>query len=172
MAEFKVCGPYRVQYEKRPNARVIKKDGFWDVTRDVATLKAKCGIYVFAVKPPGTKLYTPCYVGQAKKSFGQEAFSNDKLFKYNLVLAEYRKGAPYMFFLVHPRTKKNMKQIGELEDFFIMMGFAVNPNIQNDKGAKLPAWSVSGVIRGTIKKPSNTAKHFSSMFAIKSRKGV
>ena len=173
MAEFKAFGPFTRACDHRDGGgRTIQKDGFWEAQDQLSSLKGKFGIYVFAIKPPRTKVYTPCYVGQAKKSFGSEAFTNDKLLKYNNALADYKKGAPYMFFLAHPDTKKNLKQIGQLEDYLIMMGFAVNAEIQNDKGAKLPIWAVSGVIRGTVKKPAAAARHIAGMFEIKSRKGV
>src|SRR5258708_1752843 len=120
MADFKVHGPYPVQCDKRINGRVVNKETFWDKTRDLLALKPKSGVYVFAIKPPRTAIYTPCYVGQAKKGFGREVFTDGKLLKYNLALADYKSGAPKIFFLVHPSTKKNIKQIGELEDYLIM----------------------------------------------------
>lgn len=173
MAEFKPLGPFKIKYDKRAGGgRTVQKNGFWEESEPLKTLKKKCGIYVFAIKPPRTRVFTPCYVGQAKKTFGAEAFTNDKLHKYNDALADYKKGAPYMFFLAHPDGKKNIKQIGELEDYLIMMGFAVNLLIQNDKGARLPNWAVTGVIRDGGKKPSNAANHVAKMFKIKSRKGV
>jgi hypothetical protein len=52
-----------------------------------------------------------------------------------------------------------------------MMGFAVNSNIQNDKGAKLPDWSIAGLIRSP-KKPTDAARDLGRMFDFKSRKGV
>ncbi|MFZ5572876.1 MAG: hypothetical protein ACOZF0_20955 [Thermodesulfobacteriota bacterium] len=173
MTEFKAEGPYRIDVEKRKGGgRTIQKDDFWENSGVPNAMKTKFGIYVFAIKPSGTKTFTPCYVGQAKNSFYAEAFTTDKLHKYNDALADYKKGAPYMFFLVHPAQKKNLSQISELEDYFIMMGFAVNANIQNDKGAKLPKWSISGIIRGDAKKPTKAAHHIAKMFQIKSRKGV
>ncbi|SRR6266498_1069116 len=172
MADFKVRGPYPVRCDKRIAGRVVIKERFWESHPELSSIEDKCGVYVFAIKPPRTEIFTPCYVGQAKKNFTQEVFTNDKLLKYNLALADYKSGAPKLFFLIHPNTKKNIKQIEELEDYLIMMGFAVNPNIQNDKGAKLPEWAISGVVRGAAKKPSKTAKHLARMFEIKSRKGV
>lgn len=173
MAEFKPFGPFPMTCDKRhAGGRTIQKNGFWDASEQLTLLKEKIGVHVFAIKPPRTKVFTPCYVGQAKKSFGTEALTNDKLLKYNNALADYKRGAPYMFFLVHPDTRKNFPQIGQVEEYLIMMGFAVNAEIQNDRGAKLPNWAISGVIRGKTARATVAAGHVAKMFEIKSRKGV
>lgn len=171
MAEFTVQGPFKLEVRKPPaGGRRIHPDGFWGAA-GLSGIRDACGVYVFAIKPPRTTVYTPCYVGKATGSF-TEALTNDKLHKYDNALGEYKSGAPVLFFLQHPKGKKNHTQIGQVEEYLIMMGFAVNPEIQNDKGAKLPDWEIRGVVRGGTKKPSKAAKHLSSMFAIKSRKGV
>ena len=173
MAEFKVHGPFRLVTEKRyGGGRTIVRDDFWTSNDVLESLRSAIGVYVFAIKPPGTTLYTPCYVGQAKRPFEKEALHNDKILKYNNALADYKRGAPYLFFLAHPKTKPNLKQITELEDYLIMMGFAANPYIQNDKGAKLPKWSIAGIVRSSAKHPTTSAKNIASMFVIKSKRGV
>jgi len=167
MAEFKVEGPFPLRREKRPAGNVIVKDGFWDSSKKLPTLQEKVGVYVFAIKPPRTKIYTPCYVGQAKHSFKKEVLSDHKLGKYNNALTRRKKGAPYLFLLVHPNQRTNITQIRDLENYLIMMGFAANHQIENDKGAKLPEWGISGVIRTTTKKASAQAKKLKAMFRIK-----
>jgi hypothetical protein len=173
MAEFRCYGPFPLETQHRHGGgRSIVRDGFWESDAWLSELKPAIGIYVFAIKPPRTDVYTPCYVGQAKRSFEQEALHDLKMRKYDNALADYQKGAPYLFFLAHPKTKPNLTQIRELETYLIMMGFAVNEDIQNDQNAKLPAWSIAGLVRSRIKKPTNDAREIGKMFRIKSRKGV
>ena len=98
MAEFKVHGPFRLETEKRHGGgRTIVKDDFWSSAPSLDSLSTAIGVYVFAIKPPRTTLYTPCYVGQAKRPFEKEALHSDKIRKYNNALADYKSGAPYFF---------------------------------------------------------------------------
>ena len=173
MAEFKVHGPFRLETRKlHGGGRNIVRDDFWSSDGALEILRGSIGVYVFAIKPPRTETYTPCYVGQAKISFEKEALHDDKILKYNTALGDYKSGSPHLFFLAHPRTKINQKQITELEDYLIIMGFVANPEIQNDKGAKLPKWAISGIVRSKTRKPTKSEKHVASRFVIKSKNGV
>ena len=170
MTEFVVHGPFPIPtYKQASGGRALYTGAFWE---NLDGLQSRHGVYVFAIKPPRTKTYTPYYVGQATNTFKHEVFHASKLNKYQRALNDYKRGAPAIFLLVHPRTKTNRKEITELEDFLIMMGFAANQDIQNDQGAKLPGWSIKGVVRSTAKKASAEAKLIAGMFKIKSRLGV
>jgi len=173
MAEFTVRGPFVLKtITKASGARQIDVTNFWKNGKILSALRKRSGVYVFSVKPPRTKTYTPYYVGQAKNTFEQECFADRNLRKYESALNDYRKGAGVMFFLEHPRTKVNEKQIKELEQYLIVLGYAVNEDIENDQNAKLPEWSIRGIVRSSSRKPSVSAKHLSKMFEIKSKKGV
>ena len=73
-----------------------------------------------------------------------------------------------MFFVVHPtkKGKKNVTQIGLIEDFLIQSGVAKNPDIQNVKGAGRPKWSIKGVVRSTAGKRSAGEADFARLMDI------
>src|SRR5690349_1674941 len=140
MPDFTVRGPYRVAVDQLAAGRVVSVDEFWASADQLKSIMRNKGVYVFAIKPPKTKSYTPCYVGKASKTFEKEAFTERNQLKYNRTLARYRSGFPVMFFVLHPpgQGKTNKKHIGEIEDFLIARGFNVNKEIENDRGTKQP----------------------------------
>jgi hypothetical protein len=166
MGEFRVVGPLKVKIDNLRAGRVVVPDDFW---RDHRQHEGEKGVYVFAVKPPKTDACVPWYVGKASKTFGQEVFTDRNQLKYNRALARYRSGAAVLFLVVHPsgKGKTNRKHIGEIEDHFINQGFTVNRDIENDRGIKRPAWAIGGVVRGTTRKASSSARAFSRMFGLK-----
>ncbi len=166
MGEFKVVGPLKVKIEILRAGRAVEPRDFW---KDHPQHEGEKGVYVFAVKPPRTDANVPWYVGKASKTFGQEVFTDRNQLKYNRALARYGRGTAVLFLVIHPsgKGKTNRKHIGEIEDFFINQGFAVNPDIENDRGIKRPAWAIGGVVRGTTRKASSSAKAFSRMFGLK-----
>ena len=166
MSEFKIYGPYALPTEKKKGARLIVHSGFWNGGGYLEMLSAARGVYVFAIKPPGASRFIPYYVGKATKSFGQEALTNDKLLKYQRALANYSYGSPHLFFVAQSSNKWSAKEIKEVEDYFIQQGFAVNPKTENDKGTKLPSWSVKGAIRGSKGKVSRGTSAFRSTFGL------
>ncbi|HEV7166229.1 MAG TPA: hypothetical protein VGO35_12685 [Gammaproteobacteria bacterium] len=173
MAEFTVRGPFKVSVQKRPTgARVLNVEGFWESSKELPRLRNRFGVYVFAIKPPRTSVSWPYYVGQATKTFEREVFTDRNLLRYERALNGFKKGSGMVFLLEHPPTKCNHKHISEIEDYLIMMGFAVNEDIENDRGAKLPDWVIRGIIRGKVRNPSHSARALAKMFEIKGRQGV
>jgi hypothetical protein len=168
MAVFKVHGPVDVPFKKRQGGgRRLAFKEFWGKDSKASYLAGKCGCYVFAIQTPRGLM--PLYVGLARKNFRQEAFNPTNRDKYNDGFADYARGTPVMFFVVHPpqRGRTNEKQILEIEDVLIQWAVARNPNLQNVKGAQTPAWSIQGVIRGGKGKPSKAETEFRKLFALK-----
>lgn len=171
MATFTVHGPFQVPYEKRPAGRVFNNDvlkNFWG-TSETRSLKDQVGVYVFAIKPPKSATYVPFYVGQTTNAFGREVFTDHKIIKYHNAIANYKRGAPYLFLLVHPAHKTNKKQITAIEDHLILVGYSVNPKIENDKGVPKPEWAIQGVLGTETRGASKAAVSFRQMFAIEGR---
>jgi hypothetical protein len=166
MADFTVHGPYNVPFKQNRGGRAISsKDGkaFWEEHPELTSSR---GCYVFGVRSGGGM--KPGYVGKATKGFGQETFESHKLVKYITCLSLYKKGTPVLFFIVAPAVqgKPNLKQIGELEDFLIQEGLAVNPNLQNERGTKTVKWTVVGVVRSRKGRPTQDAVKFRKMMAL------
>jgi len=118
MANFYIEGPFDIPCEHKAAARVIQHKDFWKQA-DVQPFADEKGCYVFAVR--AGKGYTPIYVGKATKTFKQECFNASNRHKYASGLADYKRGSPLMFLVLHPKKKgkTNAKQIGEIEDFLI-----------------------------------------------------
>jgi len=165
MASFEIHGPFKIPYEKRKGGRTLVFDKFWDEPSDANYLSEERGCYVFGIR---NRALTPIYVGKATKSFRQETFNGTNRYKYHSGFSNYGKGAPVMYFVVHPRRKGpvNQKYIAEIEDFLIQAGVAKNPDLQNVKGTHQPGWSIKGVIRHGAGKRSNAEIQFSSLFDI------
>jgi hypothetical protein len=166
MASFDIHGPFEIAFEARPGGRTLNFDGFWVGDAPASYLADKCGVYVFAISSGGG--LTPIYVGKATKTFRQEAFNPSNKHKYHHGFSDYAKGTPVMFFVVHPsqRGRTNENHIKEIEDFLIQAGIAKNPDLQNIKGTGAPQWSIKGVIRSGVGKPSKAEVQFRKLFAI------
>jgi len=162
LASFTIMGPYTIPFEVRPGGRFLLCDKFWKHHPTVAMRK---GCYVFAMRNRGL---TPIYVGQATISFKQETFNVANINKYMSGFLDYGRGTPLMYFVVHDVSTgpTNKKQITEVENFLIQAGVARNPDLQNAKGTQTPQWSIKGVIRSSVGKPTTSAKQFRSLFDI------
>lgn len=154
---FVVYGPYAVPFNKKAAAKTMNQacaKVFWEWWPQHAKDR---GCYIFAM---GNKGLTPGYVGKATKSFKQEAFTPDKLHKYQQFLADFKVGQPVMFFVTAPKKagKPNGRHIGQLENFLIQAALTANSELLNIKGTKQAAWSVVGILRSGKGKPSAAAK--------------
>jgi len=154
---FNVSGPLTVPVRQGHAAKTITSDNvkqFWARHPDAGKHR---GCYLFAIRA-GRGL-PPAYVGRATKTFKQEVFASDKRARYQQVLADYRKGAPVLFFIVAPRQtgKPNTQHIRELERFLIQVAAAANPALLNIMGTKSEQWSVAGVLRSGQGKRSYAA---------------
>jgi len=166
MAEFTVQGPFEVPVEKLPGGRRVLYNDFWKQS-EVTLFSGERGVYLFAVSASGS--FTPLYVGAATKTFKQEVFNPTNRHKYQDGLAEYKKGKPVMFFILHPKQKgpTNETEILQIEAFLIQLAVERNQNLQNIKGKKnAPKWSINGVIRSGQGRPDASAISFKRAMGI------
>jgi|WetSurMetagenome_2_1015567.scaffolds.fasta_scaffold617426_1 hypothetical protein len=162
MKEFQLHGPYYVSFDKKGNHKQINPTNFWESVNN-GELENGSGIYVFAVKGSGGNRYIPYYVGKTKRCFRDESFTRDKLLKYERALNSYSRAHPYIFFIVHPKGKKNKSILSEIEEFLIQTGYEINSEIQNEKDIYDSRWKIKGILYDS-KKSSNDEKIFKKMF--------
>ena len=162
---FVVKGQFDVPVHRNSSSKLVAEDvsSFWENAKGV---KGKIGCYVFAIR--AGRGITPLYVGQTKKSFEKECFTDHKIKHYNYALAEYAKGTPIMFFVEYQKKKGkvNAADISDLEDFLIQVGRKINPNLRNIKGAAEPTWGIKGVIRGGKGKKNESESEFCKVFKL------
>ncbi|MBC8870464.1 MAG: hypothetical protein H8E44_13665 [Planctomycetes bacterium] len=161
MIEFDIEGPFEIPFAQERGGRICHWKEFWqqqDVI-DAGIEKAK-GVYVFAWR--AGKGYKPWYVGSATKTFGQEALSDRNRRIYLEVMAQYQKGTPVLFFVIHPtqRGPTNKKTISEIEEFLIGYSARANPDLKNVQGNRASKWSINGLLRSSKGKPTSAATKF------------
>jgi hypothetical protein len=157
LASFSVQGPFVVQTTKLPVGRQINAtngQAFWAIHTGLAN---QIGCYLFAFQ--AAKGYKPIYAGKATKSFGQEVFTSHKLNHFNTGLGHQKKGTPVLFFVSLNKTVGpiNKTAIDEAESYLIQAGLAANINLLNDKKTKVATWSINGIVRSKVGKPSVSA---------------
>jgi len=158
MTQFTCHGPFEIPTVKLAAARSIAGPEIMAFWSQNASYSPRVGCYIFGMR--AGKGITPWYVGKATKSFGQEAFSSDKLTRYLHVLADYQRGKPVIFFVAYPAGKKgttNFRHIAALEKFLIQSAAIANPFLKNINHATAPNWGIAGVLRSATKKPTNSA---------------
>lgn len=158
MLTFTVEGPLDVPFYQGKASKAISSEEagvFWTNNPKLANRR---GCYLFAIRAGGG--ITPLYAGKATRNFKQEVFTSDKLAKYQRALADYLKGTPVLFLLLHPKTAgaPNRALIAELEQFLIQTAVSRNPDLLNVRGTKKAEFSVKGVLRPGGGKPSHAAK--------------
>lgn len=171
--EFKVVGPIQIPTENSPNSNKHKwiqdeqVEEFWE-DEQASELKAKTGCYIFALR--AGRGFTPWYVGQASKSFGQEIFTDHKVHKkYNSVLRKGRQGTPVMFFVCRNDNRKKISktELNSLETFLIQSALFKNPSLTNIQGTKnIPEWSIRGAVRSGKGATSTTSGIFRKMMGL------
>ena len=164
--EFVVHGPFKVPVQRLSAGRRLVVKRFWDANPKADDLSAQRGCYVFAIRTGGGTL--PHYIGQATKSFAKETFNPSNLRKYYDALADYKRGRPVMFLVVHPRRKGkiNARRIAQVENFLIQAGWARNRSLQNVKGIHRPKWAIKGVVRSAAGKSTKAARVFRTVFGV------
>lgn len=116
---------------------------FWDKAGEEKNLsiESAVGCYVYAVR--AGQGITPWYIGQAKESFGQEAFSyrNFKIFKQHFD-EKINKGTPVIFFVIRQtpggklQAKYDVTEANWVEDYLIRRGLDKNPDLLNKKNTR------------------------------------
>lgn len=157
---FEVSDALEVPTTKKAVAKTINKDNIKDFWAKNQEYQNQVGCYVFAIR--AGKGYTPYYVGKTTKSLYSEALSDNKIKRYQEVLADHKSGTPVMFFITLPLTRgrKNVKFIGQLEAFLINQAFQSNSEISNIQGKKRPKWGIEGVWLSGRGQPKTSSKKF------------
>ena len=163
---FRVIGPRVVPVYEGRAGRTITDDEvrhFWEANHDLVHHR---GCYVFGMR--AGRGMTPAYVGKAGKTFRQEVFADNKLKRYQRLLADYRRGTPVLFFVVAPRRRgaPNSAHIGQLERFLIQSAVLANPDLLNVQNTKADEWGISGVVRGSKGKHSAAARGLRTMLKL------
>ena len=156
--DLKLYGPIPVDFDNLGDSKTkfitpdCKKRFLAELER--LGIAAKEGCYIFALR--NGKGCTPWYVGKAtKNNIGPESMEPHKLNKYSHVFARGGKGTPVMFFVCQPGTVKTLNSdiIDDMETELIQYAKYKNPELLNEKKAKLVEWGIQGVLRGS-KRPS------------------
>ena len=116
--------------------------GFWEAAEDLrAGLAAASGCYIFAIRAGlGTR---PWYVGQAKKGFQQECFTDPKLLRYNGVIGR-KKGTPLLFLVARMTPTGRLangldeKEVTWVENQLISHCLVANKELLNVSGVAFP----------------------------------
>lgn len=164
---FAIDGPRNVPVYQGRASRTITHHNVREFWADNEELAKRRGCYVFGIR--AGKGLTPGYVGRATKSFKQEVFTHHKLTRYHQFLADYKKGAPILFFVMLPikKGKANSTHIADLERFLIQTGLAANADLVNIKGTKQADWGIMGVLRSGQGKPSRAAGAFKNLMKLR-----
>jgi hypothetical protein len=173
--EFHVHGPFEIPAQVgKKGSKIIGKDdvkNFWKSDEGLEKIAGHVGCYVFAVKAGRGSM--PAYIGKTTKSFEKEALTNANRSKYNEYMSHYvARGKPVMFFLSYLRKPGpiNEKHIDELETFLTQVAVARNEKLINAQKAKSPRWNISGVLRSSARRPSESATKFKELFGWSTRK--
>lgn len=158
MPTYKPYGPFVVPTANGQRAKYIeakKLREFWNAHEEVGDRR---GCYVFGIRTG--RGITPMYVGKATRQFRSEVFTPHKMAKYQRALSDCGKGTPVLFFLSAPARKgaPNLKAIHELEEFLIQTAVSRNEDLLNVKGTKRATWSIAGIVRSPVGKPSSSAR--------------
>ena len=158
MSAFATYGPFEMPVYQGKAGRTVTGDQASEFWARHAAYAERRGCYIFGIRTGGG--ITALYVGKATKGFKQEVFQPHKLTKYHQGLADYVKGTPVLIFLTSPPSKGaiNVKEIGELEEFLIQTAVSKNPDLLNVRGTKRADWSITGILRSGVGKPSKAAR--------------
>ena len=166
IVEFNMQGPFEVPFLKKDGGQFINGDCADAFLKKHSALMARKGVYIFCLKIASGVI--PAYVGKATKSFKQEAFTNDKLLKYNDALTDYKNDwKPLMYLAVHPTSKLNGKAVNQLETYLIQVAALRNPDLKNIQKTKIKLkWSIKGVYNSGGGQPPKPAKEFKKVMGL------
>jgi hypothetical protein len=158
---FEIAGPFPIPFKSGSgSSKHIEKEHvqqFW--LGNASVCASGVGCYIFAKR--AGKGHTPWYVGKSSKGFSKEAFTADKLTKYNKVLFDDKKGTPCMFFIKHSGKKTvDSAVLKEMETYLIQMAFMKNADLVNIHGKKDKSqWSIPDITHTKLgkKKPEASA---------------
>jgi hypothetical protein len=171
---FRIYGPFEI---KRKMNGLIDFRGeelkeFWDEVDDAEDgLADACGCYMFATTSAnGAK---PHYVGRTTaRSFRQECSSPHVIHHVNEVVAGKQKRSPQLFLIAKltrsgsftKPSKAGQSDINFLENYFIGLALARNPELRNRRQTKfLSELEVEGFLNNGQGRPSPSATHLKKL---------
>jgi hypothetical protein len=166
---LEVRGPFDIAFEGKAAKRIPKEavEAFWKYP-EAKELANKHGCYIFALR--AAKGFMPWYVGKACRPLVDEAFTADKLEKYNALLWKGRKGTPVMFFVVAEQVGKRKlpwQTVEDLEQTLIQAAVYRNPDVVNIANTmNLPEWNIRGVLRSGRGRPTGLESQFKTMMRL------
>lgn len=155
----------------RVDQRVLRD--FWEEAEAGCPGLAKAsGCYIFGIW--AAKEAKPLYVGQAKKAFKRECFTDSKLLRYNRVLADQGRGTPILFLLARMtpggRFKKGLLGVREadwVENMLIRHCLDANKDLLNVSGTALSTEVViPGLFRSPPGKPTQEASFLKTLLSL------
>jgi hypothetical protein len=166
-----VYGPVKIPMDS--GKRRITKENirlFWEYDETIIDnhIDRKQGCYVFALRVGGG--IKPWYVGKTKNrnGFKQEVFTDHKRGIYNDLLDTGVRGTPLLYFVAPPGGKMKVRadHITEIERFLIAHAKERNDDLCNKQNARLPEWSIEGVIRRGKGHPGKKNQEFQRMMGL------
>ena len=138
MATYQSFGPFEIPCKQLKKVRNIpmKWPEEWNDGL-LAEFKNRKGCYVYAIK--AGKGVRPWYAGKTTTAFKSEAFTADKVVRYNEVLSDLKRGKPVMYF-VSPDKGSSQKIIDALEKYLIYFVYRKNPQAKQIQHVD---WSVA-----------------------------
>ena len=140
MRNYDLFGPLTIPRAKKTNRVASSKlAGLWAEAEDTADgLSTATGCYLFGIR--AGRGATPWYVRQAKLSFQRECFTDNKLVRYNEVLADHKRGTPFLFLVARMtpggkfQRELNAREANRLEAFLLDLCLRANINLKNKGG--------------------------------------
>lgn len=169
---YTVRGPYGVKCIEGKRGRVIdENEAKKDFAEKAGDYKNRIGVYVFGVLRTGGSV--PWYVGRTANKFIDEVFTPQNVRTYNKALIH--PGKPVVFLIVHPKLGRGrgvpaVKQIGEIEDFFVKLCYEKNKDLLNKQLIpRVTRWGVKGII-GTRGRADESAGKLRKMVGLATNK--
>ncbi|HTD36371.1 MAG TPA: hypothetical protein VK669_02560 [Candidatus Limnocylindrales bacterium] len=169
---YTVSGPFVLPTVKNQNGTKRIGDNVKQAFAETDYAHRK-GCYIFAVSR-GHGAIVPHYIGQTKKSFFSECFTDHKLRKYDVALHSDSYGKPMLFFVEAPAAKGpvNSKALTALEDYLIGLGLQRNAKLKNIRGTRNaePPFAIKDVHTKRRGKPRAEVTAFRRMLGINAKK--
>lgn len=140
MRNYDLFGPLTIPRIRNTNRVASSKlRNLWSEAENIAKgLSTASGCYLFGIR--AGRGATPWYIGQAKVSFQRECFTDNKLVRYNEVLADHKKGTPFLFLVARMtpggkfQKELNSREANRLEAFLLDLCLQANIDLKNKSG--------------------------------------
>ena len=187
---FTVYGPFDIPVENAKGGSIrlspgCKTKAFWDTETEVADLKDKSGVYVFAIKTKKAMNPIPFYVGQTgkrkrkgksksvngkrsllKRGFEAEVFTTTNVNKYNHALSDYKNAKAKLYLITKIQGKVNRVYIEQLETFLINVAAERNDELRNTQKRVVYKWRVKGLFKAKPGEKQRSARELKAVLGL------